>query len=241
MSHERKTLTVRNPLKPVPERLPCKLTREEKYQRTERRFALERTVEDLDSQIAAVKARAKSEMGDLADERQEVVTEMRTIREQVLTGEEQRLVDCLLLEDVDEGCLYVFRLDTGEVVQRKDMRPEELEALRQQKLPLGEQVTKTVDIPERVETVKRFDSDPPGVEETIDREDNGNGHEHVFNEGACETCGEFECCAEYATGSGEHGDECDKREPDPEPKPTRRKRGDGKRGKGYDTRAAEAH
>lgn len=244
--HERKTLTVRNPLKPVPERLPCKLTREEKYQRVERRFALERTVDDLDAKIAEVKAQAKVDASKLLDARAELATEMRMIREQVLQGEEQRLVDCLLLEDLAEGAIYVFRLDTGEVVQRKDMRPEELEELRQRKLPLEAPVTRTVDIPDGVANVKRFDSDPPGVDDD-DREppadDTGNGHEHSYNEGVCVTCGEYECCAEYATGSGEHSDECD-RKGEPEVKPTRRKKGDGKRkGRGYDDRGApvEAH
>lgn len=224
--HIRKTLTVRNPLKPVPERLPCKLTREEKYSRTEHRMAIERTIEELDGEIAEVKSKAKAKVTEINTKRTEHINEMRTLREQILNGTEVRIVDCLLLEDLNEGALYTYRLDTGEVVTRKDIRPEELAELRS-RLPLDEKVEKTVDIPDGIEVVKRFDSDPPGVvEEDVDAgelaadgEDTeerppGYGeesdeHDCTFNEGECVTCGAAEPEEE-------------------EPKPVRRKKGEGR-------------
>lgn len=214
--HVRKTLTVRNPLKPVPERLPCKLTREEKYQRTERRFAIERTVEAVDGEIAEVKAKAKAKAAELNERRNELTTEGRTIREQVLTGEETRLVDCLLLEDLEEGAIYTYRLDTGEVVTRKDMHPDELRELRS-RLPLDEKVEKTVEIPDGIEVVKRFDSDPPGVTETdedgFERPpgygEESDEHECTYGDGECVVCGEIEPVEEP-------------------PQPVRRKKGEGR-------------
>lgn len=229
--HERKTLNVRNPLKPVPERLPCRLTRDEKYAKIERRLAVERDLDELTGQIEALKAKTKLKVAEINERVREVQEEMRTLREQVVSGEEIRLVDCYLLEDLQEGALYTYRIDTGEVVSRKDMNPDELAKLRS-RLPLEEPVQKTVDIPEDVRRVRRFDSDPLETDQPlIDAAEpadptEDDEHEHTFDDGECAVCGE----------------------PEPEleaQKPTRRKRGNGKRSSaaGDETahiRAAEA-
>jgi hypothetical protein len=222
--HERKTLNVRNPLKPVPERLPCRLTRDERYTKIERRLALERTLDELNARIEEVKAQAKVEISEIKEEVHQVAEEMRTIREQVVSGEETRLVDCYLLEDLNEGALFVYRIDTGEVVSRKDMHPDELA-----KLPLEERVQKTVDVPADVARVRRFDSDAPGDALSTGPlvADPGQGeedeeHEHTFDEGECVVC---------------HA-------PEPEPeaqKPVRRKRGKGAGDETAHLRAAETH
>lgn len=229
--HERKTLVVRNPRKPIPERVPCRLTQAEKLAKMERRMGIERGVDDLDARIASIKSKAKAEVSLVEDERSQLTTEMRTLREAIVDGIEHRMVDCELLEDIETGSLYVLRLDTMEVVQRRDMAPHELKARREApELPLGERVVRTVEIPEDVASVRRFDSDVAGVgdesgEEDEDGEGEGEGeeveHEHSWNEGACITCGIIE-----------HDTE----------KPTRRKRGEGKRkDRGAETAGAEVH
>ncbi len=187
--HERKTLPVRNPNKPTLERLPCRLTRDEKLARMERRLGLERTVSALDAQIEAIKAKAKADADEVREKRAELATEMTALREQILDGSEERLVECLLLEDLNAAKVYVFRLDLGTVAQAKDMEPRELQDLRQ-RLPLEDRVMKTIDIPEDVEEVKRFDSDPPGV--AAEEPPSSYGHEHEYDDGACLTCGEVD-------------------------------------------------
>lgn len=186
--HERKTLPVRNPNKPTQERLPCKLTRDEKLARMERRLGLERTVSALDAQIETIKARAKAEADQVREKRAELATEMVALREQILEGFEDRMVECLLLEDMNAAKIYVLRLDLGTVAQAKDMEPRELQDLRQ-RLPLEDRVMKTIDIPEDVVEVTRFDSDPPGAAEEAP---STYGHEHEYDEGACLTCGEVD-------------------------------------------------
>lgn len=226
--HERKTLNVRNPLKPVPERLPCRLTRDERYTKIERRLALERTLDELNARIEEVKAQAKVEISEIKEEVHQVTEEMRAIREQVVSGEETRLVDCQILEDLNEGCIYIFRLDTGEVFSRKDMHPDELAKLRS-KLPLEEPVQRTVDIPDNVTRVRRFDSDAPGDALSTgpliadpEQGEEDDEHEHTYDEGECVVC---------------HA-------PEPEQeaqKPVRRKRGKGAGDETAHLRAAEAH
>lgn len=241
--HVRKTLTVRNPLKPVPERLPCKLTRDEKNQRMESRLALERTADELDSKVVELKSKHKAKVAELTEQKRQHLAEMRRIREQILNGTETRMVDCLLLEDLEEGVLYTFRLDTGEVVTAKDIRPEELRELRS-RLPLGDLVEKTVDIPDGIERVKRFDSDPPGVDddepdddasssdtdepdEGGDEKPEGYGHECTYDDGECAVCGEAEPTEEGGAAAVE-------------PAQVRRRRaGESKRkSRGYDSRPA---
>lgn len=237
--HERRTLLVRNPGRPTMERLPCRLTRDEKLAKMDRTDAIERTIEQTEAEIAAIKAKAKVAMDQLAEKLVELNDERRKIRGERLDGYEERMVECELLEDPSEGTLYVFRLDTMEVAQRRDMAPHE-----QRELQLEGRTTRTVDVPEDVTDVVRFDSDPPGTDEEGEDDDakagggsNGKhyGHEHEYNEGACITCGD----------------------PDPEAgpaptKPTRRKKGEKQEGTGsakkkvkgrggYDTRAAETH
>lgn len=265
--HVRKSLVVRNPLRPVPERLPCKLTPEEERNLTKKAFALERSAEEIEAEALAEKARSKAKLAKLGDERARVLSDKRQIREEILAGETIRQVDCLLLEDVEEGALYVFRMDTGEVVQRRDMRPEEREELRQRKLPLEEAVTRTVDIPEAVERVKRFDSDPPGVEEDGEAAtdpDWSRSDDRLFEllqlverevpfetiEGWTDSqCREAEAWASAVHLSASDNDVEAPDEPaflpavavaeDEATKPTRRKKGEGKRSRsaGYDTRA----
>ena len=263
--HVRKSLVVRNPLRPVPERLPCKLTPEEERNLTKKAFALERSAEEIEAEALAEKARSKAKLAKLGDERTRVLADKRQIREEILAGETIRQVDCLLLEDVEEGALYVFRMDTGEVVQRRDMRPEEREELRQRKLPLEEAVTRTVDIPEAVERVKRFDSDPPGDEPEgadSDPSDWSRSDDRLFEllqlverevpfdliEGwTDEQCQEVEAWASAVHLSASDNDVEVPQAPsfmpelatEDEAKPARRKKGEGKRSRsaGFDTRA----
>ena len=231
--HERKTLVVRNPNKPTMERLPCRLTRDEKLARMDKRMALERTREQIDAAIESHKARVKALVTGLMEDRAEVDAEMRGLREQIIDGTEERLVECRLLEDVEAGALYVFRLDEQVIAQRRDMAPHELKAKREQPgLPLGDEVRMLVDIPEHVDTVKRFDSDPPGVEDDDQVEapesgpgSPGYGHECEFNEGACVTCN--------AADPDYEGEVVETAAP------KRRKKGEGKRkNRGFDDRAA---
>lgn len=215
--HERKTLPVRNPNKPTLERLPCRLTRDEKLARMERRMSLERTAAALDAQVEAIKAKAKADADEVREKRAELAAEMIALREQILEGSEERLVECLLLEDLNAAKIYVLRLDLGTVAQAKDMEPRELQDLRQ-RLPLEDRVMRTIDIPEDVVEVKRFDSDPPGVGEEVP---STYGHEHEYDEGACLTCGEVD--PDYDAPV--------------EAQPPKRRKG-GRKGKGYDDRGA---
>lgn len=240
--HIRKELPIRNPKKPTLERLPVPLTEAEQLATMRRTDAVDRTLDERRAQIEAIKARAKEDANEVYEEITKLEAERRELRDQRLSGHEVRLVPCELLEDVEAGKLYVFRLDTLEVAQARDMEPGELAELRKQPgLELGDRPTRTVDLHEDVEEVRRFDSDPPGVGqgeavvEDVPSGTNGShyGHEHEYNEGACITCGEV----------------------DPEspatPKPTLRKRGEKQegtgsakkkgKGRGYDTRAAGTH
>lgn len=221
--HERKTLMIRNPGRPTMERLPCRLTRDEKLARMDRTDAIERTIEQHEAEIAAIKAKAKAAVDEVQTKVADLQTERKKVRNERIAGFEERLVECELLEDAGEGVLYVFRLDTLEVAQRRDMAPHE-----QRELQLEGRSSRTVDIPDDVASVVRFDSDPPGTgdEEDDDGEEGGGtyGHEHEYNEGACITCGEVDPDAEPPAAEAT--------------KPKRRKRGEGKGSKGYDTRAA---
>lgn len=232
--HERRTLLVRNPGKPTMERLPCRLSRDEKLAKMDRTDALERTIEEVEAEIAAMKAKVKVEIDKLQERLGDLNKERREVRNARLNGYEERLVECELLEDPSGGHLYVFRLDTMTVEQRRDMAEHE-----QRELELEGRVTRTVDIPDTVTDVVRFDSDPPP---SADDEDEGAptegtngkhyGHEHEYNEGSCITCGEV-----------------DPEAPPAAPKPTLRKRGEKQegtgsakkgrgKGRGYDTRVA---
>lgn len=217
--HERKTLPIRNPNRPTQERLPCKLTRDEKLQKMERRLGLERTVAALDAQVEAIKARAKADVEAVKTKHSEFAAEMIALREQILEGHEERLVECFLLEDLNAAKIYVLRLDENRVCQVKDMEPRELDDLRQ-RLPLEDRVLRTVDIPEGIEEVKRFDSDPPGVGEEVP---STYGHEHEYDDGACVTCGEVDPDHETTVET---------------PAPKRRKARKKGKGRGYDTRVA---
>lgn len=218
--HEQKTLAVRNPGRPTMERLPCRLTRDEKIAADERRYAVERTIEQLNAEMEAIRAQKKAELDELAQKKAELEKEARSIREQRLDGFEERLVECELLEDLPAKSIYVLRLDLMEVAQRRDMAPHE-----QRELSLDGRTMRTVDIPEDVAEVTRFDSDPPGVvvEEAEPANGSSYGHEHEYNEGACIVCGEvdpdYDAPAKAST-------------------PRRRRKGSGK---GYDARAAAGH
>ena len=161
--HERKTLMIRNPGRPTMERLPCRLTRDEKLARMDRTDAIERTIEQHEAEIAAIKAKAKAAVDEVQTKVADLQTERKKVRNERIAGFEERLVECELLEDAGEGVLYVFRLDTLEVAQRRDMAPHE-----QRELQLEGRSSRTVDIPDDVASVVRFDSDPPG---TGDEED----------------------------------------------------------------------
>lgn len=184
--HEQRQLLVRNPGRPTMERLACRLTRDEKLARMDRTDAIERTIEQHEAEIASVKAHAKVEIDRLQETLTELQSERRKVRNERLDGYEERLVECELLEDPSGGMIYVYRLDTMQVAQRRDMAPHE-----QQELKLEGRVTRTVDVPDDVDEVVRFDSDPPSVTEP--EPTNGKaahyGHEHEYNEGACLTCG----------------------------------------------------
>ena len=242
--HERKTLIIRNPRRPTQERLPVALTEAEQLATMRRTDAIDRTIDQLRATIEAVKARAKAEASAILEGIAELETERRELREQRLSGHEVRLVPCELLEDIGEGKLYVFRLDTMEVAQVRDMEPGELEELRKApQLDLQDRPTRTVDVPSDIEAVARFDSDPPGVgvESEASAEGDGDGeverpegygHEHDYDDGACITCGEADPDYEAPVEAS---------------KPTRRKRGQKQegtgsavksKGRGYDTRVA---
>lgn len=217
--HERKTLVIRNPQRPTLERLPCRLSREERYARMERRMACERTIAEHDAQIEALKAAAKKAIAEVQDRRDEIASESVALRDQILDGHETRSVECELLEDRATGHLYVYRLDTGEVCQRRDMAPHERD---QPDLPLDAMPTRTVHIPDGIDDVVRFDSDPPsvGAEAESAKSTGGNGstygHEHEYDDGACMVCGEVDPDAAV---------------PEPETKPRRRRKGEGKTAK----------
>lgn len=249
-THVSKELPIRNPKRPTLERLPVPLTEPEQLATMRRTDALDRTIDERRAQIEAIKARAKEEANKLYEEIVELEAERRELRDQRLSGAEVRSVPCELLEDVEEGKLYVFRLDLREVAQVRDMEPSELAELKKQpQLELRDRPTRRVDIPSSVEEVRRFDSDPPGLgdddqdEPKPDAEDakggsNGSAyaHEHEYDDGSCITCGQPDSEAEA--------------EAEPT-KPVRRKRGEKQegtgsakkkgKGRGYDTRAAETH
>lgn len=220
--HQFRVLPIRNPGRPTLERLPCKLTRDEKLAAMDRRLAAERTAEEVEAEILAIKAKAKADANARAERLASLRDEMRTLRNQILAGTEDRLVECELLEDREAGLIYVYRLDTREVAVARDMAPHERQ---QPELDLEGRETREVGIPDSVTLVRRFDSDTPdvGTEEADgDQDEDGDEdepgdeqHECTWNEGACVVCGAEE----------------------PATKPRRRKR------KGFDDRGAgaEAH
>lgn len=222
--HQFRVLPIRNPGRPTLERLPCKLTRDEKLAAMDRRLAAERTAEEVEAEILAIKAKAKADANARAERLTSLRDEMRTLRNQILAGTEDRLVECELLEDREAGLIYVYRLDTREVAVARDMAPHERQ---QPELELGGRETREVGIPDSVTLVRRFDSDTPdvGTEEPDGDQDDEDGpgddqHGCTFDDGVCVVCGVEEPPA-----------------PIEATKPRRRK------GKGYDDRGSgvEAH
>lgn len=217
---ERRTLTIRNPDRPGREVLPCELTISEQQHRWQRVAAIMRQRAQIDAEEAAAKAKAKRAREELGEEHQ-------TLWREIDTNKVERAVECEYL--VDDRFMYVLRLDTMRLVRRRELTKDERAAARQGDLFAADAPTRTLDVPDTIETVRRFDEDTPDVgaaEEDGDEDDGGeaNGHEHTWNEGACVTCGVIE-------------DEAAEPAEVQATKPVRRKG----RGKGYDARAVEAH
>lgn len=68
--------------------------------------------------------------GQLKEIDQEISYEGEVIR----TGQEERMVECTVRPDFEDGAMVITRDDTGEVVERREMSPGE----RQRALELGE-------------------------------------------------------------------------------------------------------
>lgn len=216
---ERRTLTIRNHGKPGREVLPCKLTLTELEPRWARVGAIEQQVLAVEAELAAAKSKAKAALDKLAEER-------ATMWKQIADGSEDRTTQVEYLVDVEEGYMYARRLDMdgpSSLVRRRELTKHELQAARQGDLFERDAPTRTLEVPDDIPTVRRFDSDTPdvGTDEpeaaSASAGDNG-GHECTFNEGSCVTCGA----------------------PEPADAPPRRGKRGGK-GKGYDTRGAAAH
>jgi len=196
--------------------LPCALTTDELRPRWQRVAAIKQTRAGVEAELAAAKGRAKAAADKLDEEERALWSEID--KEAV-----ERKVDCEYLVDEEQGYMYVRRLDTTELVRRRELTRHEKKVALQGDLFAKDAPTRTLDVPEDLETVRRFDSDTPDVgqdepEPEATEDGGGNGHECTYNEGACVTCGAVE--EEVAAA----------------PKPKLKK--GGRKGKGYDDRAA---
>lgn len=203
--HEKRTMKIRNPGKPGREVLPTEISIEELRQRWSRVAAIEIETSRIDAELAAAKSKAKSELDKLAEERS---TLWKEIKDETV----DRTIACEYLVDEEQGYMYVLRLDTMQVVRRRELTRQERLAASQGNLFEQDTPTRTIDVYDDIETVKRFDSDTADVGRDEPDDDGGNGHECTFNEGSCVTCGKAELDEPPARG---------------------RKKG---KGRGYDTR-----
>lgn len=211
--HEKRTMKIRNPGKPGREILPTEISIEELRQRWSRVAAIEHETARIEAERESAKSKAKAELDKLAEERS---TLWKEIKDETV----DRTVSCEYLVDEEQGYMYVRRLDTGALVRRREFTKQERLAASQGNLFEQDAPTRTLDVFDDIETVKRFDSDTPDVgkdEPETTKAKGDTGHECTFNEGACITCGKAE--PEDEEGGA---------------RPVRRK---GGKGKGYDTRA----
>lgn len=218
--HVRRTMKIRNPDRPGKEVLPCRLTTEELRPRWQRVAALRKQRVDVAAELAAVKAKAKAKLDELGEEE-------AAVWRQIQSESEDRQVDVEYLVDEAEGFVYARRLDTSELVRRRKFSKREREDAKQGKLFDFDGPTRTVDVPEEIQTVLRFDVDTSDVGDDAEEEEEQDGsdrpgdeqHECTFDDGACLVCGI--------------------EEPLPDAVPPKRR----KKGRGYDDRGSgvEAH
>lgn len=98
--------------------LPCELTESEKV---ERGATLARELVALNQAQDAEAERRKAEKIEL--EKREA--EIRMLSVIVASGRETREVEVEIFADHDAGQVYTMRTDTGEILSRRDIRPEE--------------------------------------------------------------------------------------------------------------------
>jgi hypothetical protein len=101
--------------------LPCKLSREEYEQRTQRLCERLNKRQDIAAQKIAQNAIWYREL-------KETNAEIETLTKTVATGEEIREVECIEEKDLDRRVLVVRRLDTGAVVDSRPLTVEECQA-----------------------------------------------------------------------------------------------------------------
>lgn len=175
MNHERRTLKIRNPGKPGKEVLPCRLDTDELRPRWQRVAAIKQTRAGVEAELAAAKSRAKAAVDKLDEEERGLWKELD---EEAV----ERKVDCEYLVDEEQGYMYVRRLDTQELVRRRELTKHERQAAKQGDLFAADAPTRTLDVHDDIPTVRRFDSDTADVgaeEEAAEAEGDagGNGHD----------------------------------------------------------------
>jgi hypothetical protein len=98
--------------------LPVALTEREVLQRSWRLAAIEQEIENHEQALAEAKRAAKDALDRLALERRHLATVIRT-------GQETREVEVEHRDNWREATIECYRLDTGELVEFRQMSPSE--------------------------------------------------------------------------------------------------------------------
>lgn len=104
----------------VKRELPCRLTARELTERSE---ALAHSVTEL----TALAQKKKSIADELKEEEGEWKTIQRKLSKQIVTGEQDRIVECEWTPSIQERCWRLHRADTGEVIGVEAMTEQELQ------------------------------------------------------------------------------------------------------------------
>lgn len=108
------------------ERLPCKLTAEEKALKNEQRTQLTQDAMDVEE-------KAKEAADGFKTTLKTVEKALLDLHRELRTGEEVRPIECIEVFRFDQDMVEIVRNDTGEVVRKRAMDPRD----RQSHLSLG--------------------------------------------------------------------------------------------------------
>lgn len=104
----------------VKRELPCRLSSRELTERSE---ALAHSVTEL----VALGTKKKEVVEELKEEESSWKQIQRRLSKQIVTGEEDRMVECEWTPSVSERCWRLHRADTGEVIGVEAMTETELQ------------------------------------------------------------------------------------------------------------------
>lgn len=98
--------------------LPCVLTTEEMIERSQRLAHLLNDLDRMEDEHAETRR-------DMKDERERFEAAVRDVRRVVAAGKEDREIEVEDRMDYQAGYVLRFRLDSGELVSKRAMTPEE--------------------------------------------------------------------------------------------------------------------